>query len=60
MGKSCYLVKLRIKDSSEIETLINSISTFAITATNIVLSSVEIKANFLEINNITEEANDTY
>ncbi|MGE6375906.1 hypothetical protein [Peribacillus muralis] len=59
MGKSCYLVKLRIKDSSEIETFINSISTFAITATN-VLSSVEIKANFLEINNITEEANDTY
>lgn len=60
MGKSCYLVKLRIKKLSEIETFINSISTFAITATNIVLSSVETKADFLEVNNITEEVNDTY
>ncbi|MED1489155.1 Lrp/AsnC family transcriptional regulator [Bacillus smithii] len=47
-GKACYIVKLRLKQLSDIEHFINSITLFAGTVTHIVLSKYETKNNFLQ------------
>ncbi|GAA0773544.1 Lrp/AsnC family transcriptional regulator [Clostridium subterminale] len=41
-GDGCFLVKLSVKDLSEIEEFINEVSPYAITNTNIVFSEVAI------------------
>jgi Lrp/AsnC family transcriptional regulator, leucine-responsive regulatory protein len=47
-GHACYIVKLRFKNLSDIESFINEITPFAGTVTHIALSEIKIKRNLLE------------
>lgn len=44
-GDGCFLVKLSVKDLSEIEEFINEVSPYAITSTNIVFSEVDLDSS---------------
>ncbi|WP_346890398.1 Lrp/AsnC family transcriptional regulator [Clostridium sp. UBA1056] len=44
-GDGCFLVKLSVKDLSEIEEFINEVSPYAITSTNIAFSEVDLDSS---------------
>ena len=48
-GKTCYIVKLRLKKIADIEHFINSVNSFASTETYVVISKNETKSDYLEL-----------